>query len=123
MRRILNFGHTIGHAVEAASEFAIAHGQAVAIGMVAAARLAVGKGLFSDEESQRLYELIKAYGLQVEIPQGLSRSNIKAYLKTDKKAVGGRPFFVLPEAIGKVIITDDVDETSIDNVIESKKDS
>lgn len=118
LRRILNYGHTIGHAVEAASDFSIAHGQAVAMGMVAAAKLAVGKGLFPEEESQRLSKLIKAYGLEVEIPQELDRSNIKAYLKTDKKAVGGRPFFVLPQTIGKVIITDDVDESLIDKVID-----
>ncbi len=117
LRRILNFGHTIGHAVEAASNFAIAHGQAVAMGMVAAAEIAVDKGLMAKEESQRLYELIKAYGLQVDIPEELDRSSIKSYLKTDKKAVGGRPFFVLPETIGKVVITDDVDAKLIDKVL------
>lgn len=117
VRRILNFGHTIGHAVEAASDFSIAHGQAVAIGMVAAAELAVEKGFFSEEDSQRLRTLIKAYGLPVEIPQEFDRSQIKAYLKTDKKTVGGRPFFVLPQTIGKVIITDDVDESLIDKVM------
>ncbi|MCK5227919.1 MAG: 3-dehydroquinate synthase [Desulfobulbaceae bacterium] len=117
LRRILNFGHTIGHAVEAASDFAIAHGMAVAMGMEAACKLAVGKSLFPSEDAGRTKELIRSYGLPVDIPKELDRDRIKAYLKTDKKAVAGRPFFVLPTTIGKVTVTDDVPESLIDQVI------
>ena len=116
LRRILNFGHTIGHAVEAASDFTIAHGSAVAIGMVAVSGIAVGKELFDAEEASRLRGLIEAYGLPVEIPSGLDRGRMKEYLKTDKKTIGGRPFFVLPTSIGTVTITDDVADELVDRV-------
>ena len=117
LRRILNFGHTIGHAVEAASDFTLAHGAAVAIGMVAVSEIAVAKGLFAAEEANRLRELIAAYGLPVTIPAGLDRERMKEYLKTDKKSVGGHPFFVLPTSIGAVTITDDVVAELVDVVL------
>lgn len=117
LRRILNFGHTIGHAVEAASDFAIAHGSAVAMGMVAASGIAKEKGFLDSEEAQRIISLIEAYGLPVVIPSVLDRQEIKGYLKSDKKSVGGRPFFVLPTKIGRVIVTDDVSEETIDMVL------
>lgn len=117
LRRILNFGHTIGHAVEGASDYTLAHGSAVAIGMVAVSEIAVGKGLFKAEEASRLRKLIADYGLPIEIPSDLDRGRMKEYLKTDKKSVGGRPFFVLPTAIGTVTITDDVVEDLIDQVL------
>lgn len=117
LRRILNFGHTIGHAVEAASNFDLAHGLAVAIGMVAASRLARAKKLLSEEGIVAIETLIRQYGLPTEVPGNLDRTKIKFYLTTDKKAVSGRPFFVLPTEIGKVIITDDVDEDLVDMVL------
>jgi len=117
LRRILNFGHTIGHAVEAASDFAIAHGHAVAIGMVAAARIASAKELFSPEQVAALSALIEAYGLPTTIPSELSRDDIRRYLLTDKKVVSGKVFFVLPNRIGGVIITDDVQDQIIEQVI------
>ena len=117
LRRILNFGHTIGHAVEGASGYTLAHGMAVAIGMAAVARLAVKKGTFSDTEARRVINLIGDYGMPIDIPAELDRQTIRQYLKTDKKAVGGRPFFVLPTAIGKVIITDEVEDILLDQVL------
>jgi len=117
LRRILNFGHTIGHAVEADSNYALAHGLAVAIGMVAVNRLAVGKNVLDQQEAERIQHLIAAYGLPTEIPAKADRGKLKHYLLTDKKTVGGRPFFVLPTEIGKVIITSDVDEDLLDRVL------
>jgi 3-dehydroquinate synthase len=117
LRRILNYGHTIGHAIEAASGYSLAHGSAVAIGMVAAAELAVLKGILPADEKLRIEKLISDFGLPVKIPGELDRQEITNYLKTDKKTVGGRVFFVLPTTIGKVIITDEVDEKHIAKVL------
>ncbi len=119
LRRILNFGHTIGHAVEAASDFSLIHGLAIGIGMRAAADLAVLGGHLSKEEAARIHRLLEEYGLPVTIPPALDRAAIKAFFQTDKKTIGGRVFFVLPETIGRVIITDEVEKTHIDEILDS----
>ncbi|MCK9294038.1 MAG: 3-dehydroquinate synthase [Desulfobulbaceae bacterium] len=118
LRRILNYGHTLGHAVEAASDFSIAHGMAVAMGMVAANKLAQGKALLLAPEAERISQVIAGFGLPVAIPGELDHDLMKSFLKTDKKAVAGRPFFVLPTRIGQVTITDDVAEELIDQALE-----
>ena len=119
LRRILNFGHTLGHAIEAASGFRIIHGLAIAMGMRAAADLAVRCGLLDAEEAGRIRELLVAYGMPVQVPPELDRDEIRSYLQTDKKTMAGRVFFVLPEAIGRVRITDDVRPEDIDAVLDS----
>lgn len=117
LRRILNFGHTIGHAVEAASDFAIMHGLAVAIGMVAALRLAVACDLCKRSDAGRVAALINAFGLPTEIPPELDRERIKRYLLSDKKTVGGSVFYVLPTTIGSVVITNEVNDAQVDAVL------
>jgi 3-dehydroquinate synthase len=117
LRRILNFGHTIGHAVEAVSNYEMAHGSAVAIGMAAAAELAVLKGLMETREKERLVGLIQDFGLPVSIPPEYDRTRIREFLQADKKTVGGRVFFVLPTSIGRVIITDEVEEEMLTRVL------
>jgi len=120
IRRILNFGHTIGHAVEAASDYSIIHGEAVAIGMVAALRIAVGSELCRRQEAGRVAALIHNYGLPTEIPHHLDWQRIKSYLKSDKKTIGNRVFYVLPTCIGEVRITDDVSEELVDEVLKKR---
>ncbi|MFZ5764259.1 MAG: 3-dehydroquinate synthase [Thermodesulfobacteriota bacterium] len=117
LRRILNYGHTIGHAVEAASDFSIPHGAAVAMGMVAVNEIAVAKSLLSRAEADEIYALIDSFRLPVTIPADLDRAVMKSFLKTDKKAIAGTPVFVLPTAIGRVIMTDEVSETQIDHAL------
>ena len=117
LRMILNYGHTIGHAVEAASSYEIIHGLAVAIGMVAAARLSVMRGTLSGKENERIYSVISAYGMPVAVPGHLNRKVIKRYLKTDKKSVGGTIHYVLPDSIGSTIVTPDVTEKMVDSVL------
>ncbi len=119
LRRILNFGHTIGHAIEAASDFKLIHGLAVAMGMCAIAELAARTGHLNRDDTARIIRLIRDYGMPVSIPAELDRSRIKGYLKTDKKTVGGRVFYVLPETIGKVVITDQIKGKDIDAVLSS----
>lgn len=120
LRRILNFGHTIGHAVEAASGFKLIHGYAVAIGMLAASELAVLHGCADKTTVAELQEILDAYGLPTTIPASLDRTVIHNYLLADKKVVSGRIFFVLPEAVGRVIITDQVNREHLDTVISKK---
>ncbi|MGB6971350.1 MAG: 3-dehydroquinate synthase [Desulfobulbales bacterium] len=117
LRRILNFGHTIGHAVEAVSGYTLAHGSAVAMGMVASAELAVLKGILERREKDRLENLILEYGLPVAIPQEYDRDRIQEYLLADKKTIGGKVFFVLPTSIGKVIITDEIEAGMVAEVL------
>ncbi len=117
LRRILNFGHTIGHAVEAASNFALIHGLAIAIGMRAASDLAVRCKLCPPEDAKTIRRLLEDFGFPVEIPPELDRKAIRRFLLTDKKTVGGRVFFVLPEHIGRVIVTDNVASEDIDEVL------
>jgi len=108
LRRILNFGHTLGHAVEAASRYSLSHGFAVGIGMMAAARLSAGRGLLDAATCEKIRDVLAAYGLPTEIPPELDRENIRFFLKTDKKAVAGRLVFVLLRAIGQPEICSDV---------------
>lgn len=117
LRRILNFGHTIGHAVEGASDYTIIHGLAVAIGMAAAAKLAVLAGLLPHQDAQIITETLVAYGMPVDIPKNLDRKRIKKYLLADKKTVGGTVHYVLPTRIGSTCIVADLDEKLVEKVL------
>ena len=103
--------------MEAASGYQLIHGYAVAIGMRAVAELAVRCGYADKEVAAKLEELLRQYRLPTEIPSGLDRDVLRRYLQADKKTIGGRVFFVLPEAIGKVRITDQVQDADLDAVL------
>jgi len=113
LRRILNFGHTLGHAVEAASRYSLSHGFAVSIGMMAAARLSQARGLLTTADCEKIYNVLGAYGLPTEIPQEFAREQVQFFLKTDKKAVAGRLVFVLLRDIGQPAMYNDVTEEEI----------
>lgn len=102
LRKILNFGHTIGHAVENLSGYAVTHGQAVAIGMVAEGRIALGMGLWNEAELERLVRLIEKAGLPTEVPAGMDPVEITDAMKLDKKSRGGKIEMVLPESLGRM---------------------
>jgi 3-dehydroquinate synthase len=116
LRNILNFGHTIGHAVETISDFSISHGQAVAIGMIAESRVAVRMGIFDSNEQERLERLIDEMGLPVKIPR-MDKDMILQAIKHDKKICNGKIRFALPRAIGDVYITDSVEEAAVMEVL------
>jgi len=102
LRRVLNYGHTIGHAVESASGYALHHGEAVAIGILGAGYIAERLGLCSPDARSRASALFRQLGLPVRLPQGLADSQLLDLMTRDKKARGGIPRFVLLEAIGRV---------------------
>ncbi len=119
LRRILNFGHTIGHSIEAASNYSMAHGCAVSIGMVVVSRLAIIKGMFSEEEFIRLRNLLKSLGLPTNVPNNLDTKELIDLLYHDKKTIAKRVNFVLCPEIGRCFVTDDVDIEDIEKAIES----
>jgi len=99
-RALLNLGHTVGHALENVLGYgAIRHGEAVAIGTVVAARLAVKMGLFAPADLERITALYRAAGLPVSLPP-VDRAALLAAVRRDKKMVGGKLRMVLPIAIG-----------------------
>lgn len=102
LRETLNFGHTIGHGVEKASAYRVSHGEAVAIGMVAEARLAEKVGLAKVGLADEIAATLNYAGLPTEIPAGMQREQILAAMYLDKKRAAGKIRFALPEAIGKV---------------------
>ena len=107
LRNILNFGHTIGHAIEAASDFKIGHGQAVAIGMVKASTISNRLGIFPSRDLARLKDLLLQAGLPVRMPP-VEMSRVLRAMDHDKKVVNGKTRFILPRRIGRVFISSDV---------------
>lgn len=118
LRAILNYGHTIGHAIEASTNYATyRHGEAVILGMIGAGEIAVRQDLWPESERQRQDELLRRLG----VPPGLntiSADLIVERTKADKKRVDGRPRFILGKRIGCVAIVDGIDDRTIRNGVE-----
>ncbi len=108
LRNILNFGHTVGHGIESASAFSLSHGEAVAIGMIAAGQIAGHLGMVSAPDLERLRALLKRAQLPVSIPCSLDIDAVLSAMTRDKKVAKGRLRFVLPTKIGEVHIHRDV---------------
>jgi 3-dehydroquinate synthase len=102
LRKILNFGHTIGHAVENLSDYKITHGEAISIGMVAEGKLALSMGLWKESELGRLTALIMKAGLPTRIPEYMKIRDITDTMKLDKKSRGGKIEMVLPRTMGSM---------------------
>ncbi|NER90277.1 3-dehydroquinate synthase [Moorena sp. SIO3A2] len=118
IRAILNYGHTIGHAVESLTGYKLVnHGEAVGIGMVAAGQIAVALQMWQPEEAERQDALITKAGLPTKLPSGLDIDAIIDTLQTDKKVKDGKVRFVLPTKIGEVTLTDQVPTDLIREVL------
>jgi 3-dehydroquinate synthase len=117
LRRILNFGHTVGHALEAVTKYRrFRHGEAIAYGMLAAADLAVARGALADRERQALAQLIAQLGPLPPIGD-LSIDEIVEGVRRDKKVVHGKLHFVIAIEIGATMTVDDVTEDEIRAVL------
>jgi len=104
LRKILNYGHTLGHALETATNYrTYLHGEAVSIGIAFAAQLSVRLGLMDVPSARRQIELLKRAGLPVALPK-IKPADIIKIMKLDKKVSGGRMHFVLPVKIGQVVV-------------------
>lgn len=120
LRSTLNFGHTFAHALEAVTGYGLyRHGEAVAIGMVCAARMAARLGICAAGDADRQEALIRAAGLPTTMA-GVDPAKIMAAMATDKKAEGGKIRFVLTEKIGRANIYMDISHDILEEVVSRK---
>jgi 3-dehydroquinate synthase len=120
VRAILNYGHTIGHAIESATRYRVVnHGEAVAIGMAAAGDLALDRDRWTDVEDDRQQALLAKTQLPTRIPTGVPAAELIHLLQADKKVQAGRVRFILPDALGQVSITDQVSSDQITPVLQA----
>jgi 3-dehydroquinate synthase len=117
LRAILNYGHTLGHVVEALCGYgAYLHGEAVGLGMIAAGEVSLGMGLWSQDDQRRQKAVIAAAGLPMAWPD-LDPDAVLECLQGDKKVRDGKVRFVLPTGLGTVEIRDDVSAATIRSVL------
>lgn len=124
-RKILNFGHTLGHAVEQVSGYALLHGEAVAIGMVLEARIAERMGVAERGTSDAIEHVVSRAGLPTRVPASLANDEILRATKTDKKARAGAVEYALPSHIGSMSGADrgwavPVDDALVMDVLEAR---
>lgn len=117
VRAALNLGHTIGHGIEKATDFAVRHGEAVAIGTVLEARLAEALGLAQPGLAQQLAAHFARVGLPVTMPAGIDLTAVRAAMTLDKKKAGGEILFALPASIGDVRTGVAVSNAILDSVL------
>jgi 3-dehydroquinate synthase len=101
LRKVLNFGHTIGHAIEAASRFEMLHGEAVAIGLVVEARVAERIGIAKSGTAREIERVCRQAGLPTAVP-AIPVNTLMEFTRSDKKARGGRVEYALPKRIGEM---------------------
>ncbi len=121
LRAILNFGHTIGHAIESYYNFRLTHGECVGLGIIAVSEISYKRGIFSKSEKERVIKLLKKYGFKTEIKiEDLEK--VLEIMYMDKKAESGVLKFILPQKIGKVSIEKNVSEDEIIGALEFIKE-
>lgn len=118
-RRVLNLGHTVGHALERLSGYQISHGDAVAVGMMVATKLSVDMAKIHEDVLTKLEQLCTLYQLPVRIPEKYPAEALLTALKTDKKWESGTLHFILPVRIGEVMDYDRLDMEELRRVMHS----
>jgi 3-dehydroquinate synthase len=114
IRTLLNYGHTVGHALEAATGYgALLHGEAVAVGMAAAARISRDMGLLSAADVERQDRLLQRFGLPTSYP-GADREALRRAMGVDKKTAAGAIHWVLLEGMGRAVVRADVPEEAVE---------
>ncbi len=121
-RAKLNLGHTFGHALELVSQYQLRHGEAVAIGLVCAARLAQRRAMCDATLVERIKGLLQQIGLPTCVPRALTSDALVNAMQADKKRVGARLRFVLPCTLGEVVIVDDVSQDEVKQMIEEVRE-
>ncbi|TAN00916.1 MAG: 3-dehydroquinate synthase [Rhodanobacteraceae bacterium] len=121
-RALLNFGHTFGHALETETGYGtLLHGEAVAIGMILAARLSARLGMADRSDAERLRALLQRTGLPTELPHGLTADALLARIRLDKKNRAGMLRLILWHGIGRAAIVDDVDAAAVRAVLQTQE--
>jgi len=117
LRRILNFGHTIGHAIESLSKYKLSHGEAVAIGMVIEAKISAALGMLKQSDVERLRKVIELYKLPTKIPSKMDMAKIIQSTYLDKKAQQGQVQYTLLKKIGKAAMSISVPRNIVERVL------
>ena len=107
-RALLNFGHTVGHAIERATDFKIPHGDCISVGIAAACAISLKRAGLSSKERDDVVSLLKGFELPTQLPAEVDRKKIAAALAHDKKFVGGRIRFVVTPKIGEAHVSNNV---------------
>jgi len=121
LRRILNYGHTIGHGIESASFFKLNHGQAIALGMKLAGTISCRLGFLSKKELKKQNKLIADFHLPIKFPRTVDKKKIINLIKKDKKIVDKKIKFVLTKRIGEAFITNEVSLKLIKDILDQNK--
>lgn len=120
LRALLNFGHTIGHAIEAAAGYGrYLHGEAISLGIVAACRLSVEKSGLPEKEAQRVVDTLAQYELPLHLPDDIPTATILSALRKDKKFREGAIRFILLRKLGEAYVAENVRESDIIRAIEA----
>ncbi|EGN74234.1 3-dehydroquinate synthase [Idiomarina sp. A28L] len=120
IRALLNLGHTFGHAIEAATHYKTwLHGEAVAVGMVMAARLAVQLGYIESKHAERIENLIKSAGLPTRPPKGMTKTTWLELMARDKKVKQGKMRFILPTGPGRANIFSNISSAALTRLIDA----
>ena len=117
-RALLNFGHSFGHAIEAEAGYGmLLHGEAVAIGMLLAARLSAQLGMASEADAERLRALLLVFGLSTDLPAALQPESLLARMRLDKKSRAGALRLILWRGIGRADVVDGIEENAIRDLL------
>jgi len=117
-RALLNFGHTFGHAIETEAGYGnVLHGEAVAIGMLLAAKLAAQSGISNEIDTHRLCRLLEKFGLLIELPANLRADALLYRMRLDKKNRAGTLRLILWRGIGRAEVVKDVDEAHVRGIL------
>ena len=118
LRQVLNFGHTVGHAIEAYTDYRVSHGKAVSMGMSAETVLSTRMGMLPMEETRRILRLLHDHDLPTEIPKSYDIERLIGLMHSDKKAEAGKIAVILPTSIGVASVKKGVPVSSIKSALQ-----
>ena len=107
-RALLNLGHTFAHAIESIPQLKVRHGEAVSIGLMAAAHCAVKTGRLTADQREHIEQVLATFGLPVRLPNPVDEQRLLAAMRYDKKATQGRTRLILPSGVGRAELVEDV---------------